>query len=379
MAPLLSRLIEQPQVNFFAEFIDRTVAPKLFAPCDDRFDGVVADILYRGQPEADGVAMRREVSVAHVDVRRFDGDAHLAALVDVLNHVVGASRHRGEQRSHELYRIARLQIRGVVGQKCIRGRVRLVEAVAGKLGHEVEDLLDFLRRIAALYRAFDETLALLCHLLVLLLAHGAAQQVGFAEGVTCQAVGDLHHLFLVDDDAQSLLQYFLQLGQFVLDLFAAMLAIDEIVNHATLDRAGTVERVQRGKVFDRIRLVAAQDVAHASRFKLEHAGCEPLMEDLFVGLVIVQQDALENDAFAAGLRDQLQRVVENGERGQAQEVHLQQAQLLDRHHVESGDDFVVLGLVQRHQFVERPRRDDYTGRVNPGVAHHAFQFLRSVE
>ena len=47
------------------------------------------------------------------------------------------------------------------------------------------------------------------------------------------------------------------------------------------------------------------------------------------------------------LGDQLQRVVENGERRQAQKIHLQQAHLFNGHHVEGGDDFVVLGFVQR--------------------------------
>ena len=94
--------------------------------------------------------------------------------------------------------------------------MRLVEAVARELLHQVEDLLDLLLREAALQRAGDEALALLGHLLGVLLAHGAAQQVGFAQRVAGQAVGDLHHLFLVDDDAVGLFEQLLQLGQIVL-------------------------------------------------------------------------------------------------------------------------------------------------------------------
>ena len=37
-----------------------------------------------------------------------------------------------------------------------------------------------------------------------LLAHGAAQHVGFAERIAGQLLRDLHHLFLVDDDAVGL-------------------------------------------------------------------------------------------------------------------------------------------------------------------------------
>ena len=49
-----------------------------------------------------------------------------------------------------------------------------------------------------------------------------------------------------------------------------MLALDEIVNHAALDRTRTVERIQGGEISDRVRLITAQHVAHAVGFKLEH-------------------------------------------------------------------------------------------------------------
>jgi len=57
--------------------------------------------------------------------------------------------------------------------------VRLVEAVAGELGHKVENLLDLLRGEAALVRAADEAVALGSHFIGLLLPI-ADEQVGFA-------------------------------------------------------------------------------------------------------------------------------------------------------------------------------------------------------
>ena len=57
-------------------------------------------------------------------------------------------------------------------------------------------------------------------------------------------LSDLHHLFLVDDDAERLLQDALKLGKHVFDGAAAPLALDEVVDHAALDRAGAIERVQ---------------------------------------------------------------------------------------------------------------------------------------
>src|SRR6185503_6169159 len=104
----------------------------------------------------------------------------------------------------------------------------------------------------------------------------------------------------------------------------AVFAINEVVDHATLDRARPVERIQSGEILDRIRLVTAQHVAHAARFKLEHAGCESLVKYLLISSLIVELQAIEGDALSPGLRDELHSVIENGEGGQAQEVHLQQ-------------------------------------------------------
>ena len=158
----------------------------------------------------------------------------------------------------------------------------------------------FLGGIFALRGAFDKALALLRHFLGLLLAHGAAEQIGFTQGVSGEAVGDLHHLFLIHDHAQRLLQNLLQFRQFVFDFLAAVLAVDEIVDHAALNRAGTVERVQGGEIFDGVRLVLAQHVAHAVRFKLEDAGGQSLVENLFVGLVIFERNFFESQRLCRG-------------------------------------------------------------------------------
>ena len=255
----------------------------------------------------------------------------------------------------------------------------LGEAVFGKLGHQIKDLLNLLWRIAALHRALDKAFTLLGHLFGFLLSHGAPQQIGFAQRVAGQPVGNLHHVLLVNDHAERFFQDLLQFRQFVLDLLAAMLAIDEVVDHAALNGAGTVEGVQGGEVFDGVGLVAAQHVAHAAGFKLEDAGGQRAVEHFFVSFMIIEREGCEINLLAAGLRDQFHRVIQNGERRQAQEIHLQQAHLLDGDHVEGGDDFVVLGAMQRNQLGQRARRDHDTRGVHARVAHQAFQLARGVE
>ncbi len=116
----------------------------------DRFDRRLAHVLDRAQTEADALRVaggdRRKGECRGVDVRRQHLDAHLPAVVDVLDHLVGVAGFRGQQRAHELQRIVRFQIRDDVRQIRIRGRVGLVESVAGELGHLVEDLFDLALR-----------------------------------------------------------------------------------------------------------------------------------------------------------------------------------------------------------------------------------------
>ncbi len=77
------------------------------------------------------------------------------------------------------------------------------------------------------------------------------------------------------------------------------------------------------------------------------------MKDLLVGLLVIERELLQIEPFAAGLHDQPQGVVDDGEGGEPEEVHLQQAQLFDRLHVVGGDDFVVLRTMQRNKVGQR--------------------------
>src|SRR6185312_5689589 len=205
----------------------------------------------------------------------------------------------------------------------------------------------------------------------------STQQVGFAQRVTGQNVGDLHDLFLIDDDAERLFQQVFQLRQFVLNFLPAPLAVNKVIDHPALNWARTIERVQCRKVINRTRLVAPQHVGHAARFKLEDAGGQSGVKDAFVSLGIVERDIFQINGRAA-LRNKLQRVVDDGESGEPQKIHLEQAHLLDRLHVLGGHNFVVLRFVQRNEFGERFGRNHNTGSVYPGVAHQSFQLQRRI-
>ena len=257
--------------------------------------------------------------------------------------------------------------------------MRLVKAVSGELLHQVEDADHFVFGVLPLDGSVDKACALLGHLLRILLAHGAAQQVGFAQGVAGEHVGDLHHLLLVDDDAERLLEQGFQLRQLVADDSAAPLALDEVVDHATLDGTGTVERIEGGQVFYRVRLIASQHIAHAAGLELENAGSQRAMKDFLVGLRIVQWDQRHIERASALALNELQRVVNHGERGEPKKVHLEQAQLLHRFHVIRGDDFVVLAAADGHQFGEGLRGNHHAGGMQTGSADQSLQLAGGID
>src|SRR6185437_7593160 len=120
--------IQQTQVDLLAELENRRELPDVLAGLENGIDGSASNVLYCREAEADCIAMRRKVRSAEIDVRRFDGNAHLAALVDVLHHLIRTARLRSQQRRHELHRIMSFKIRGLESQQGVCGGMRFVKS-----------------------------------------------------------------------------------------------------------------------------------------------------------------------------------------------------------------------------------------------------------
>ena len=112
-------------------------------------------------------------------------------------------------------------------------------------------------------------LALVLHLLADLLAHGAAEQIRLTERETREDLRGLHHLFLIDDDAEGFAQDRFELGMDVIRLLHAVLAraIGRDIRH----RTWAIERNQRDDVLEAIRAHIKQRPPHARTFQLEDA------------------------------------------------------------------------------------------------------------
>ena len=246
-----------------------------------------------------------------------------------------------------------------------------IEAVARELLHQLPDALGLRGGGVALAAARDELLALLGHELAVLLAHGAAEDVGLAHGEARHLGGDLHDLFLVHHDPVRLPRELLHGGVLVRDLGPTVLALDEVGDE--LHRAGSVERDHGDEVLELLGPEPAKGVAHPGRLELEHAERLGFGEHL-VRLLVVERQPVEVELEPAGFLDQRDRVGEHGERPKAEEIHLEQAELLDRSHRVAGDQLRPLGvLVERDVFLEGLVGDHHRGGVHRRVARAALE------
>ncbi len=343
---------------------------------DDLLHRLSTDTLERRERVEDLALADLEGDARAIDRRRYQLDLQPLHLGAEFRQLVGVAHIQRHRRRHELHRMMRLHIGGLEGDQRVGGGVTLVEAVVGELGQQFEDGVGLVLLDVVLDRAGDEARALLLHFGADLLAHGAAQQIGFAERVARHRLGDLHHLFLVDDDAEGFLQDRLQHRMQVFRLLVAMLAraIGRDVRH----RTGTIKRDQRDDVFETVRPHVDQRAPHALAFNLEHADHFAARQHGVTWRIVDRQRT--KIEFDIALLQQLHGNIEHGQRLQAEEVELDQAGRLHPFHVELGDRHVGFRIaIERHQLAQRPVTDHHAGGVGRSMAGQALELLRDGE
>ena len=162
--------------------------------------------------------------------------------------------------------------------------------------------------------------------------------------------------------------------------FAPVLAVDEVLHHACVERARAIERAERDDVLEHLGPVVLEELLHARRLELEHAGGLAALQELVGELVVEWQRPRSSfwPSRSGRAFDEPHRDVEHGERLQAEEVELDQPRLLGVVLVVLGDD---LAFVQeaRHVIPERTLADDDAGGVLAGVAREPFELLRDLD
>ena len=355
----------------------------LRAGAGDAADHVVADVADGAQAEPDVGAHGGEVGGGLVDVGRQHLDAHPAALGQIDSHLVLVVAHRGEQRRHELGRVVGLEVGRPVRQHTVGRRVGLVEGVVAEGQQNVPQRRDGRGAEPALGHPGGELLELGVQLGLLLLAHRAPQQIGLAEAVAGELLGDRHHLLLVDDEPEGLPQHLLEgLGQLGVDRLhglATVLAAGVLVVRIRPHGAGPVERADGGNVLEVIGAHAAQQGPHGAAVELKHPEGVTAGQQA-VGGKIGQLQILEDDRLVAVHLDVLHRIVEHGEVTQPQEVHLDQAEGFTRGVIELGDHgAVLLALHDRDDVEQRIARHDHPRGVHAPLTLEPLQALGGVD
>ena len=373
--------IDLATVNTLAE-IEQVLEWAVFACTQNVLDRALATALHAAQAVADGLGVGRcKTVLAGVDIRRQDGQAVLASGIVVKDlHLVGVVHGERHVGCHEFGRMMRLEPSRVVRQQRIRGRVRLVETVAGELLHQVEDFIGLFGGEPVLGRTRPEQRAVLGHFFGLLLTHRTAQQVGAAERVTAHDLRHLHHLLLVDHDAVGLLEHRLDARVGVLHLFAAVLTCAEAGDQ--VHRARAIQRHEGDDVLKAVRLGVLQHALHAAAFQLEHGHRVGRLQD--VERLLVRQRNMAAVPIRLGRiehADVALGPVEDRERGQAQEVELDQANGFHIVLVVLADDAGVFPAlrVERAEVGQLARSDQHAASVHADVTRHAFDALRKFQ
>ena len=140
--------------------------------------------------------------------------------------------------------------------------------------------------------------------------------------------------------------------------------------------AGTIQRNGRHDVFKAGGLHAQQHGAHARRFKLEDAlGVPPGEQGVDGGVVGLQALKREIGGVAA---NHVNRLLQQRQRAQAEKVHFEQPQLLQRAHRILRNKQLV-GFLERHIVVKRLLGNHHARRMGRAVARHALEALCHVQ
>ena len=248
--------------------------------------------------------------------------------------------------------------------------MRTIEPVLREMLHEVEQGVRDARVHPVPGGAGDEGGPLPGHLLGELLAHGLAEHVGASEAVPRELAGDLHHLLLVQDHPVGGSEDGLHQRVEVGDLGPPLLALDEVVHHAGLERSRPEQRDEGDDVLETARLQAPHELAHAPRFELEHPGGGARTDELVsLGVVGRHRAHVEGRLAGTGRIDHRGGAIDDGQGLEPEEVELHEAHRLDVVLVELGHRRSAVRVTEERRVVgERPRGDDHSPRVAARVA-----------
>ena len=231
---------------------------------------------------------------------------------------------------------------------------------------------------AALGGLADELLLLGAQDARLLLADRVAEGVRLRAGEPAEGHGRGHDVLLVDEDPVRLLEVRLEQRVEVGHRLLAVLAAD--VGRDVVHRARAVERDHRGQVVDRGRAQLPDVAAHARPTPAGRCRSSRPRRAARRSARVVERDRVEVDRHAAVLAHEVDRLAQDRQVRQPEEVELEQPERLDRVHLVLRHQRVrVRRLLERHELGQRLAADDDAGGMGRGVAGDALEVPREVD
>ncbi len=143
-------------------------------------------------------------------------------------------------------------------------------------------------------------------------------------------------------------------------------------------RAGTVKRDQRDNVVELLYVELLRQTRHSAGLHLEKT-------DRFAAVIeskrsgIVEWNILQRKVWLA-LVNQGQRILNDGQRFQSEEIHFQEAQIIERSHGVLADHVVAFHVATKRDVIRQVAiRDHHSRGVHTGIARQAFENFRVIK
>jgi len=209
--------------------------------------------------------------IALVNVRGQNLDPLIAAFGNILDDTLRGAHFAREKSGHELDGEMSLEVSCLKSNHGVGCAVRLVKAITSKGLHLVKDLFRLLFINAFICCPRDKPLTLLGHHLADFLPHGLPQVIRLGHGIVCKGTGNVHDLFLINNDAVRVFQDGFELREEVSDRNATILSFHKFIMHPAVQGSRTIKGDQRDDLFKAGGFEAPKQVFHARAFQLENA------------------------------------------------------------------------------------------------------------
>ncbi len=248
----------------------------------------------------------------------------------------------------------------------------LVEHEAGEGADDRPDGVDLRRRAAVGQGAAVEFPLHLGNQPAVLLVERAAEDVGPAHVHAGEFDGDLQDVLLEDHEAVGFLQYRHEQGVGVCRRLVALMPPAEDLLFALIGRSRPDHRDDRREAVDVAAVALHEQAGHRGRFDVVHAAGLAAGDHVPRLALAVIDVAFEIDVDALGAFHLGHRVAQHRQARLAEQVDLDEAQLLDRVHVVLGDERPLGRALHGYQAAERLGRDHDPARVHGPVAREAL-------